>query len=113
MQRCSDGVGSARAAATARPSRERVVVKGEVRATAATVAPSSAHAADCTELFRWMVFKAAVTNNDEHPRNHALLRTQKGWRLSPAYDVAPAPVVSLERRDLADRRLLTDCPSRG
>jgi serine/threonine-protein kinase HipA len=31
-----------------------------------------------------MVFNAAVTNNDDHPRNHALLRRQKGWRLSPA-----------------------------
>lgn len=57
--------------------------------------------ADCVELFRRMVFNAAVTNNDDHPRNHALLRRQKGWRLSPAYDLVPAPVVSLERRDLA------------
>ena len=48
-----------------------------------------------------MVFNAAVTNNDDHPRNHALLRRQKGWRLSPAYDLMPAPVVSIERRDLA------------
>jgi len=56
---------------------------------------------DCAELFRRVVFNAAVTNNDDHPRNHALLRRQKGWRLSPAYDLVPAPVVSLERRDLA------------
>ena len=58
-------------------------------------------AADCAELFRRMIFNAAVTNNDDHPRNHALLRRQKGWRLSPAYDLVPAPVISLERRDLA------------
>jgi len=58
-------------------------------------------AADCAELFRRMVFNAAVTNNHDHPRNHALLRRQKAWRLSPAYDLVPAPVVSLERRDLA------------
>jgi serine/threonine-protein kinase HipA len=57
--------------------------------------------ADCTELFRRMIFNAAVTNNDDHPRNHALLHRQKGWRLSPAYDLVPSPVVSLERRDLA------------
>ena len=48
-----------------------------------------------------MIFNAAVTNNDDHPRNHALLRRRSGWRLSPAYDLVPAPVVSLERRDLA------------
>jgi len=57
--------------------------------------------ADCTELFRRMIFNAAVTNNDDHPRNHALLRRQKGWRLSPAYDLVPSPVISQERRDLA------------
>ena len=57
--------------------------------------------ADCAELFRRMTFNAAVTNNDDHPRNHALLRRQKAWRLSPAYDLVPAPAVSLERRDLA------------
>jgi len=58
-------------------------------------------AADCAELFRRMVFNAVVTNNDDHPRNHALLRRPKGWRLSFAYDLVPTPVVSLERRDLA------------
>ena len=57
--------------------------------------------ADCAELFKRMVFNAAVTNNDDHPRNHALLRRQKGWRLSPAYDLVPTPVISQERRDLA------------
>jgi serine/threonine-protein kinase HipA len=56
---------------------------------------------DCGELFRRMVFNAAVTNNDDHPRNHALLRHSDGWRLSPMYDVVPVPAVSLERRDLA------------
>ena len=56
---------------------------------------------DCVELFRRIVFNAAVTNNDDHPRNHAVLRRQSGWGLSPAYDLVPTPVVSLERRDLA------------
>src|SRR5207247_1318623 len=53
------------------------------------------------ELFRRIVFNAAVTNNDDHPRNHAVRRTKRGWRLTPAYDLVPAPLVSLERRDLA------------
>ena len=56
---------------------------------------------DGVELFRRMVFNSAVTNNDDHPRNHALLFRGKGWRLSPAYDLVPAPMVSLQRRDLA------------
>ncbi len=57
--------------------------------------------ADRAELFRRIVFNAAVTNNDDHPRNHAVLRTARGWRLTPAYDLVPVPLVSLERRDLA------------
>lgn len=56
---------------------------------------------DRIELFRRIVFNAAVTNNDDHPRNHAVRRTARGWHLTPAYDLVPAPLVSLERRDLA------------
>lgn len=56
---------------------------------------------DRRELFLRMVFNAMVTNNDDHPRNHALLQTRGGWRLSPAYDILPVPMVSVERRDLA------------
>lgn len=56
---------------------------------------------DRRELFMRMVFNAMVTNNDDHPRNHALLRTSAGWRLSPAYDIVPVPLLSQERRDLA------------
>jgi serine/threonine-protein kinase HipA len=80
--------------------------------------------ADRLELFRRMVFNAMVTNNDDHPRNHAMLRTPGGWRLSPAYDIVPVPLVSLERRDLALEagrygrvasvyNLLSDCASFG
>ena len=56
---------------------------------------------DRRELFLRMVFNAMVTNNDDHPRNHALVQTRGGWRLSPAYDILPVPLVSVERRDLA------------
>ncbi len=56
---------------------------------------------DRRELFLRMVFNAMVTNNDDHPRNHAMLQTRGGWRLSPAYDILPVPMVSVERRDLA------------
>lgn len=56
---------------------------------------------DRRELFRRMVFNAMVTNNDDHLRNHALVRSSEGWRLSPAYDIVPVALVSQERRDLA------------
>ena len=48
-----------------------------------------------------MCFNAAVSNLDDHPRNHAVLAKGRQWRLSPAYDLTPAPVVARERRDLA------------
>ncbi|MDP1536850.1 MAG: HipA domain-containing protein [Burkholderiales bacterium] len=56
---------------------------------------------DCAELFRRMVFNAAVTNDDDHPRNHAALRSGRGWRLSPAYDLVPRPMTAIDRRSLA------------
>ena len=57
--------------------------------------------ADAQELFRRMCFNALITNNDDHPRNHAVLALENDWRLSPAYDLVPAMPISLERRDLA------------
>lgn len=62
---------------------------------------SAEPAADARELFRRMVFNALTSNIDDHPRNHALIAWDEGWRLSPAYDLTPLPAVSAERRDLA------------
>jgi serine/threonine-protein kinase HipA len=56
---------------------------------------------DANELFRRMCFNALISNVDDHPRNHALIAKTRDWRLSPAYDLTPTPLVSLEQRDLA------------
>ena len=56
---------------------------------------------DANELFRRMCFNALISNADDHPRNHAMIAMGKPWRLSPAYDLVPAPAISLEKRDLA------------
>ena len=56
---------------------------------------------DLRELFGRICFNAAVSNLDDHPRNHALLAKGRQWRLSPAYDLTPSPVVARDRRDLA------------
>jgi serine/threonine-protein kinase HipA len=56
---------------------------------------------DARELFRRICFNALVSNIDDHPRNHALIAKDKDWKLSPAYDLTPAPVIAQERRDLA------------
>lgn len=55
---------------------------------------------DAEELFRRMCFNALISNSDDHPRNHAMIARAEDWRLSPAYDLTPNPMVSLERRDL-------------
>ena len=62
---------------------------------------SASPQADLRELFARMCFNAAVSNLDDHPRNHAVLAKGRNWRLSPAYDLTPSPVVAQERRDLA------------
>ena len=46
---------------------------------------------DLAELWRRIVFSMAVSNTDDHLRNHGFLLTEKGWRLSPMYDVNPVP----------------------
>ena len=56
---------------------------------------------DLHQLFGRICFNAAVSNTDDHPRNHAILSKGRDWRLSPAFDLVPSPVVATERRDLA------------
>jgi serine/threonine-protein kinase HipA len=62
---------------------------------------SSKSTADLVELYRRMVFNALISNTDDHPRNHALIAPGRDFELSPAYDLTPNPVMSLEKRDLA------------
>jgi len=57
--------------------------------------------ADLRELFGRMCFNAAVSNLDDHPRNHAIFAPDRAWRLSPAFDLTPSPLVAQHRRDLA------------
>lgn len=54
---------------------------GALRRTASTE--------DVHELFRRVAFTLLVGNLDDHMRNHGLLRTKTGWRLSPMFDVNP------------------------
>jgi serine/threonine-protein kinase HipA len=45
--------------------------------------------ADLAQLWRRIVFNIAVSNTDDHLRNHGFILTKKGWKLSPAYDLNP------------------------
>ena len=47
--------------------------------------------ADLTELWKRIVFSMAVSNTDDHLRNHGFILTKNGWCLSPMYDVNPIP----------------------
>lgn len=46
---------------------------------------------DLIELWKRIVFSMAVTNTDDHLRNHAFILTDNKWALSPLYDVNPVP----------------------
>jgi len=80
---------------TARAAWSYIILADEIRRV------SAEPAADLRELFGRMCFNAAVSNLDDHPRNHALFAKARDWRLSPAYDLTPAPVIAVDRRDLA------------
>lgn len=47
--------------------------------------------ADLLELWKRIVFNMAVTNTDDHLRNHAFIFGKNGWELSPLDDVNPVP----------------------
>ena len=45
--------------------------------------------ADLEQLWRRIVFNIAVSNADDHLRNHGFIYSNGGWILSPAYDINP------------------------
>ena len=44
---------------------------------------------DLEELWRRIVFYIAVKNTDDHLRNHGFMLGDRGWTLSPAFDINP------------------------
>ena len=52
--------------------------------TLAAISPE----ADCSEVFRRMVFNILANNTDDHNKNFSFIMSEDGsWRLSPAYDI--------------------------
>ena len=52
--------------------------------TLAAISPE----ADCSEVFRRMVFNILANNTDDHNKNFSFVMSEDGsWRLSPAYDI--------------------------
>src|SRR5690606_37833914 len=40
--------------------------------------------------WRRLVFNIAVSNTDDHLRNHGFILRSEGWELAPAYDLNPS-----------------------
>lgn len=49
------------------------------------------------QLWKRIVFNIAISNTDDHLRNHGFILTEHGWELSPAYDLNP----SIDKEGLA------------
>ncbi len=49
------------------------------------------------QLWRRIIFNIAISNTDDHLRNHGFILTKDGWILSPAYDLNP----SIDKEGLA------------
>lgn len=52
---------------------------------------------DLKELFKRIIFNGLVSNTDDHPRNHGFLYSDRGYKLSPVYDLVPKPETGSER----------------
>lgn len=59
------------------------------------------------QLWRRIIFNMAISNTDDHLRNHGFILAKEGWVLSPAYDLNPsidkdglALNIDLENNDL-------------
>ena len=46
--------------------------------------------ANLHQLWRRIIFNIAISNTDDHLRNHGFILTKEGWILSPAYDLTPS-----------------------
>ena len=44
---------------------------------------------DLKELWKRIVFSICVSNTDDHLRNHGFILSEKGWMISPAFDINP------------------------
>lgn len=42
------------------------------------------------QLWRRTIYNIAISNTDDHLRNHGFHLTNEGWVLSPAYDLNPS-----------------------
>lgn len=69
---------------------------------------------DLIELWKRIAFNMLVSNTDDHLRNHGFLLEERGWCLSPMFDVNPVPygdnlgLLVDSMSSLIDKNLLLD-----
>ncbi len=56
---------------------------------------------DLHQLWRRLIFNLSISNHDDHIKNHGFLLTNKGWRLSPAFDLNPASLPGKGNRPMS------------
>lgn len=52
---------------------------------------------DLNQLWKRIIFNIAISNTDDHLRNHGFILTKNGWILSPVFDINP----SIDKNGLA------------
>ena len=57
---------------------------------------------DLAQLWRRIVFYIAISNTDDHLRNHGFIYHNGGWLLSPAYDINPVTPANGLRLNITD-----------
>lgn len=57
---------------------------------------------DLQELWKRIVFNMLVNNTDDHMRNHGFILGDKGWSLSPLFDVNPVPYGDMLALNVSD-----------
>lgn len=80
---------------------DRRVTYEEFADTIAELSADPVH--DLHEMFRRIALTVLINNVDDHWRNHGFLRSDRGWRLAPAFDVNPSP-----RRGTTMSRAISD-----
>lgn len=48
---------------------------------------------EAEQLYRRVAFKMAISDGDDHLRNHGFLLNETGWHLAPAFDINPSPSI--------------------
>jgi serine/threonine-protein kinase HipA len=67
---------------------------------------------DLSQLLGQALINSAINNTDDHLRNFSIIHTEKGWQLSPAYDLVPSDSVGSYHQITINRNPFWNGPER-